>query len=113
MKDLILKIVRAFVALLHANSDDQTAIATLKGQLADALAQVKAGSFSDSEAAEINAAANMAAAAVPAPAPEVATVAAVAPAPDASATDLPATVTAAAPADVAAAAATPPATPTA
>jgi hypothetical protein len=111
MKDLILKIVRAFVALVSTDVADQATIADLKGQLAAALAQVKANTFSDTETTEINSAANLVAAATPPTAPAVAAVAAVAPTPGASASDLPPTVTAAASSpDVAAAAATPPAT---
>lgn len=112
MKDTLLKIVRAFIALLHADADDVATIAALKKQVADLTAQA---TLSDSESAEVNAAVNQIAAA---PAPTVADVVPVAAIPPAP-TPQPAVVAAAVadvPAAVATAAAVPtaaPATPTA
>jgi hypothetical protein len=104
MKDTLLKIVRAFIALLHTDSDDQATIAALKKQVTDLTA---AATLSDDESAEVTNALNQIGAATPPTAADVAPVAAVAPAPSPQPAVV-AAATSAVPADVTAAAAVPP-----
>lgn len=60
MKETLLKLVRAFVALLHTDSDNVTQIAALKAQIATYQAQL---TLTDAEQAEVNSAVNQIAAA--------------------------------------------------
>jgi hypothetical protein len=112
MKDKILQLVAAFLALLHTEASDTDAIATLKGQIADLQTQLsKSVQFSDDDIAQINSAVNQIAAAPAPSATATAAAATVVPDPGQSASDIP-DPTDSVPADVAQAAATtpPPAT---
>jgi|ERR1700676_462589 len=104
MKDNLLKVVRAFIALLHTDADNVAQIAALKKQIADAQAPF---SLTDAEQAEVNAAANQIGATEPPTPVDIKPVAAVPPlaSPDPAAV---AAATAAVPAAVTAAAAVPP-----
>jgi hypothetical protein len=109
MKSLILQLVAAFVALLHTDSDDKTAVANLKAQVADLQSQLaNSVSFTPDEQAQITSAANQILATDPPTPQDVAAVVAVPPAPDKSADPLPTTVTDATP-DPVQAVVTPPA----
>lgn len=111
MRNLIIQLVAAFVALVHTDSDNVAQIATLKGQIADLQAQLKTSvQLTDADVAQINSAVNQIAAVVPPTPADVQAVASVAPAPNQSASSLPATVSAATPPAVQAAATTAPST---
>jgi hypothetical protein len=76
-KKQLLEFVRAFVALLHTDTDKDSQIAALKAQVQ---AMTEDSKLSDAEAAEVNAAVNMLGAATPPTVADVQTVAAIAPA---------------------------------
>lgn len=108
LKEKILQLIAAFVALLHTQASDTDQIAQLKGQLANLNLQLKNSvQFSDDEIGQINSAVNQIAAAAPPTAEDVEPVAAVAPAPNQSASDIPSPAVSV-PGDVATAAAASP-----